>query len=108
MPPRRIVRARPSTAGLAIASIGYEGALTPSLLPHSLFFMLLLTAVGTATGYAIGATAGWALRKVPAIGRWKAPRWSVIVLLLVMWIPALLFTPVLHRVIHRFHWDEKI
>ena len=21
---------------------------------------------------------------------------------------ALLFTPVLHRVIHRFHWDEKI
>lgn len=87
------MRARPSTAGLAVAAIGYAGALTPSLLPYPLPFLLLVTSVGTISGYAIGATAGWALRLIPALREWRAPRWSVAVLLLVLWVPALAFTP---------------
>ena len=93
MPPRRIVRSRPSTAGLAVAAIGYAGALTPSLLPYPLPFLLLVTSVGTISGYALGATAGWALRLIPPLRSWRAPRWSVILLLLVLWVPALAFTP---------------
>jgi len=87
------VRARPSTAGLAVAAIGYAGALTPSLLPYPLPFLLLVTSVGTISGYAIGATAGWALRLIPAVREWRAPRWSVALLLLFLWVPALAFTP---------------
>ena len=87
------MRARPSTAGLAVAAIGYAGALTPSLLPYPLPFLLLVTSVGTISGYAIGATAGWALRLIPAVREWRAPRWSVALLLLFLWVPALAFTP---------------
>ena len=94
MPPRRIVRARPSTAGLAVASIGYAGALTPSLLPHTLAFLLLLTAIGTVSGYAVGATFGWAFRLIPALRHWHAPRWSVLTMLVLGWGAALVFTPI--------------
>ncbi len=90
----RVVWRLPSIAGLIGAAIGYANALTPSLLPHSLMFLLLLTALGTLTGYAIGTTIGWALRKIPAVGRWHMPRWLVIVLLVLFWLPALAFTPV--------------
>jgi len=84
----------PSAIGLSVAAIGYAGALTPSLLPHSLVFLLLLTALGTVTGYAVGTTAAWALHKVPPVGRWRAPRWLVVAAPLAFWLPALAFTPV--------------
>jgi uncharacterized membrane protein len=90
----RIVRAMPSTAGVAVAAVGYAGALTPSLLPHAFTLLLLLTSVGTAAGYAIGATIGWLLRFIPFLRTWRAPRWSVIVLLAVLWLLALSFTPI--------------
>ena len=92
--PHRIVRRWPSVAGLIGGAIGYANALTPSLLPHSLMFLLLLTALGTLTGYAIGTTIGWALRKIPALGRWQMPRWLVILVLALFWLPALAFTPI--------------
>lgn len=94
MPPRRVVRARPSTAGLSVAAIGYAAALTPALLPYPLPFLLLLTSLGTVSGYAIGATAGWALRKIPRLRDWSAPRWSVWTMWAALWLPALAFTPV--------------
>jgi uncharacterized membrane protein len=91
--PRRTVWRAPSLGGLIGASFGYEAALTPSLLPHALMFLLLLTALGTLTGYAIGATIGWALRKIPALRDRRLPRWLLLVVIAVFWIPALAFTP---------------
>lgn len=90
----RIVRARPSTAGLAVAAVGYAAALTPSLLPHAFTFLLLLASLGTITGYALGATGGWLMRLIPSVREWHAPRWSPIALLLLLWLPALAFTPI--------------
>jgi uncharacterized membrane protein len=57
-------------------------------------FLLLLTALGTLTGYAIGATIGWGLRKIPAVRSWSVPRWLAVVVVAAVWIPALAFTPV--------------
>jgi uncharacterized membrane protein len=77
-----------------VAAIGYAAALTPALLPYPLPFLLLLTSLGTVSGYAIGATAGWALRKIPRLRDWSAPRWSVWTMWAALWLPALAFTPV--------------
>lgn len=92
--PGRIVRRWPCLGGVLGAAIGYASALTPSLLPQALTFLLVLTALGTVTGYAIGTTVEWALGRIPAIRRLTMPRWLVISLIAVVWIPALAFTPV--------------
>lgn len=90
----RTVWRRPCLGGLIGGAIGYANALTPSLLPVGLVFLLLLTALGTIVGYAIGSTIEWAVRKIPAIRRWRRPRWLTVVLIALFWIPALAFTPV--------------
>jgi uncharacterized membrane protein len=94
LPPRRVVRRAPSIIGLIIAALGYAAALTPSLLPHPLSFLLLLTVLGTLTGYAAGAIASWALNKVPWINRHR-PRVGIqVAIAVVAWVPAFIFTPV--------------
>ena len=94
LPPRRIVRRVPSIVGLVIAALGYAAALTPSLLPHALTFLLLLTGLGTVAGYAAGATASWAANKIPWV-RGHHPRRAIqVVIAVIFWVPALLFTPV--------------
>ena len=94
LPNRRVVRRAPSTVGLVGAACGYAAALTPSLLPHALTFLLLLTALGTLAGYAIGATASWAANKVPWVHRHHPRRWIQFAIVAVIWLPALVFTPV--------------
>ena len=91
--PRTVWRA-PCLGGIIGGAIGYASALTPSLLPVGLVFLLLLTALGTIVGYAIGSTIEWAVRKIPPCRRWRRPRWLVVVLIALFWIPALAFTPV--------------
>lgn len=90
----RLVWRPPALGGLLGAAFGYANALTPSLLPVGLMFILLLTALGTIVGYAIGTTIQWALLKIPALRRHRPPRWLVITLVALFWIPALAFTPV--------------
>lgn len=90
----RIVWRGPCLGGLLGAAIGYANALTPSLLPVGLTFLLLLTALGTVVGYAIGSVIEWAVRKIPAVRRHRAPRWLVFALIALFWIPALVFTPI--------------
>ena len=94
LPRRVVVRRLPSVAGLAVAAIGYAGALTPSLLPHTLMFLIVLTTLGTLSGYAIGATGGWLLRQLPSIGALRWPTWLAVTVPAVLWIPALVFTPI--------------
>ncbi len=94
LPRRRFVRRPPGLAGLLVAPIGYAAALTPSLLPHTLMFLLVLTTLGTLTGYAIGSTAGWALRLIPAVAGLRWPTWLTVTALAVVWLPALAFTPI--------------
>ncbi|CAB4928632.1 MAG: hypothetical protein F2840_00565 [Actinobacteria bacterium] len=94
LPNRRVVRRAPSTVGLIGAAFGYAAALTPSLLPHALTFLLLLTALGTLAGYAIGATASWAANKIPWVRRHHPRRWIQFAIVAVTWLPALVFTPV--------------
>jgi uncharacterized membrane protein len=65
LPQRRVIRRAPSIIGLVVVALGYAAALTPSLLPHRLTFLLLLTVLGTLSGYAAGATASWAVNKLP-------------------------------------------
>lgn len=89
-----ILRRLPSTSGLVGAAVGYAAALTPSLLPVPMTFLLILTSVGSITGYAIGTTIEWAVRKVPAIAHWSLPRWIRAVILAGFWIPAIAFTPI--------------
>lgn len=91
--PRTLGR-RPCLGGVIGGAIGYANALTPSLLPTGLTFLLLLTALGTIVGYAIGSTIQWALLRIPVIRRRRAPRWLPVLLVAVVWIPALAFTPV--------------
>ena len=76
------------------AAVGYAAALTPSLLPTPMTFLLLQTAVAAVSGYAIGATIEWAVRKIPAVSRFALPRWIRVVILAGFWLPALAFTPV--------------
>ncbi|CAB4873041.1 unannotated protein [freshwater metagenome] len=80
--------------GLVGASLGYAAALTPSLLPHALTFLLLLTALGTLTGYAAGSIASWALNKIPWLCAHHPKPWIQIAIIAVAWLPALAFTPV--------------
>ncbi|MFZ4485646.1 MAG: alpha/beta-hydrolase family protein [Candidatus Nanopelagicales bacterium] len=94
LPNRRVVRRAPSTVGLIGAAFGYAAALTPSLLPHALTFLLLLTALGTLAGYAIGATASWAANKIPWVRHHHPRRWIQFAIVAVIWLPALVFTPV--------------
>jgi len=94
IPKRRIVRARPSSVGLVGAAGGYAAALTPSLLPHALTFLLLLTALGTLSGYAAGATVSWAVNKIPWVDRHHPSRWIQVLIVAVIWLPALIFTPI--------------
>lgn len=93
-PRRRLLLRPPSSAGLTGAAIGYAAALTPSLLPHQLMFLLLLTSLGALSGYAIGTTLAWAVGKIPAIRRMRPPRAVLIAVPLAVWFAALAFTPV--------------
>ena len=90
----RIVFRAVSTTGLIVSSLAYAAALTPSMLPRPLTFLLLLATLGTTIGYAIGTTIGWLLRKIPWVRRHRLPRWATIVVPLVAWLPSLAFTPI--------------
>jgi uncharacterized membrane protein len=91
--PRRVVVLRPpGVAGLIVAAVGYAGALTPSLLPHTLMFLIVLTTLGSLSGYAIGATVGWALRQLPSVRGLRWPTWLIATVLAVVWVPAIAFT----------------
>lgn len=81
-------------AGLTVAAFGYGAALTPSLLPRPLMFLLLLTALGTVVAYSFGAAAWWALRKISVVGRWKSPRLLRFGIPALAWVIALILTPV--------------
>ncbi len=89
-----MVRRAPCLGGLIGGAIGYANALTPSLLPVGITFLLLLTALGTVVGYAIGTTIEWALLKIPAVRRRPLPRWLRITVIAVFWGLALAFTPI--------------
>ena len=91
---KQILLAKPSMAGLTGAAGGYMAALTPSLLPHKLMFLLLLTALGSLTGYAIGATLAWAAAKVLPSPKVRWVRAFRFVIPVVVWLAALVFTPV--------------
>jgi uncharacterized membrane protein len=90
---KQILLRKPSMAGLTAAAGGYMAALTPSLLPHKLMFLLLLTALGTLTGYAIGTTGAWLVAKL----RWRPrSRWLRAIRFVIpalVWLVALAFTP---------------
>lgn len=83
-----------SPAGLVGASAGFAAALTPSMLPRPLAFLLLLVTLGTLVGYAIGSTLGWVFRRIPWARRHALPRWAAICLPVAAWLPSLAFTPV--------------
>ena len=55
----RVVWTKPSYGGLVGAALGYIAALTPSLLPRALPFMIVVTAVGVVAGYAAGSAIEW-------------------------------------------------
>lgn len=90
----RIVFRALSTTGLVLASLAYAAALTPSMLPRPLTFLLLLSTLGATIGYAIGATIGWLLRNIPWVRRHRLPRWAAITVPVVAWLPSLAFTPI--------------
>jgi uncharacterized membrane protein len=91
---RHLLIRRPNLAGLTAAAVGYAAALTPSLLPHKLMFLLLLTALGTLSLYAIGTTASWAACRIPRLRDVRAP-WAVQVAIPALaWLAAFAFTPV--------------
>lgn len=81
-----------SPTGLVVASVGFAAALTPSMLPRPLIFLILLAVLGTVVGYGIGASAGWLGRKT----RWQpgVPRWVPIILPVAAWLPSLAFAPI--------------
>lgn len=91
---KRILLAPPSLVGLTLAAVGYAAALTPSLLPHKLMFLLLLTALGTLSGYAIGTTGSWLLRKIPWVRSLELPGWVRFGIPAVVWVASLSFTPI--------------
>ncbi len=91
---RAVLLRAPRTGGLIGAAVGYAAALTPSLLPHPLTFLLLLTSLGSVVGYAIGTIIEWAVLKIPVLRGSRSPLWVRALLLGVFWLPALLFTPV--------------
>jgi len=88
----RIVWRALSPTGAVFASLGFAAALTPSMLPRPLTFLVLLTVLGSLIGYAVGATTGWLLRKTP----WarQLPRWVAVGLPVLAWLPSLVFTPI--------------
>ncbi|MEI6361727.1 MAG: alpha/beta-hydrolase family protein [Actinomycetes bacterium] len=90
---KQILLRKPSMAGLTAAAGGYMAALTPSLLPHKLMFLLLLTALGTLTGYAIGTTVAWAAAKMKWRPRSRVVRAIRYVIPALAWLVALAFTP---------------
>ncbi len=94
VPACRIVRRWPPFMGLIGASIGYAAALTPSLLPHTLTFLLLLAAIGSVTGYAGSTTIGWLLNKIRWIRGHHPKRWVQSTIVVLVWLSALTFTPV--------------
>ena len=91
---RRIVRARLSALGVMFAALGYVIALTPSLLPRPLSLLIVLASVGAALAYALGSIIAWAWRKIPVTSTWILSRGPRAVLMILAWIPAVLFTPI--------------
>ena len=81
-----------SPTGLVVSALAFAAALSPSMLPRPLTFLLLLAVLGTVIGYAIGTTLGWLVRKT-ALAR-PVPRWAAIGIPLLAWLPSLAFAPV--------------
>ena len=90
----RVVWTRPSYSGLLGAAAGFIAALTPSLLPRAVPFMIVVAAVGITAGYAVGSAIEWFARSVARIEAWYPDRKVTTVTLLVTWGPALGFTPI--------------
>jgi uncharacterized membrane protein len=90
---KQILLSRPSLVGITAAAVGYSAALTPSLLPHKLMFLLLLTALGTLTGYALGTTASWLVNKNSWVRDAKLPRTVRFGIPALAWLLAFAFTP---------------
>jgi uncharacterized membrane protein len=90
---KQVLLHKPSLVGLTTAAVGYAAALTPSLLPHKLMFLLLLTALGTLTGYSIGTTASWAVNKIRWVSSVRFPRVVRFGIPGLVWLLAFAFTP---------------
>jgi len=91
---RRVVRAPLSAVGMALAAPGYVIAMTPSLLPRPIGLLIVLASVGAALGYAVGASIGWAWRKLPITSSRQLHGSLRLILIVIAWIPALIFTPI--------------
>lgn len=91
---KQVLLAKPSLVGLTAAAVGYAAALTPSLLPHKLMFLLLLTAVGTLTGYALGTTIAWLVGKMSWVRTVRFPWFVKYGIPGLVWLMALIVTPV--------------
>lgn len=93
-PRARFVRSRLSLVGLGFASVTYLAALQPSLLPRPLMFLVILSALGVVGGYALGALISWLLNLNSWIRMHHPKRWLAWVLVGIVWLPSLLFTPI--------------
>lgn len=93
-PRTRFVRQPPSLVGLGVAAPFYAAALLPSLLPRPLTFLIVLAALGTVGGYALGAVVSWLLNLIPWIRAHHLPRRWTITIVVLLWIPPLAFTPI--------------
>ena len=90
----RVVWTKPSYGGLVGAALGYFAALTPSLLPRALPFMIVVTAIGVVAGYAAGSAIEWFARTIARLDAWYPNKKVTTVSLVVTWGLALVFTPI--------------
>ncbi|MDE1047678.1 MAG: alpha/beta-hydrolase family protein [Candidatus Nanopelagicales bacterium] len=84
----------PSYGGVIGGGIGYAAALTPSLLPRTTFFMILVAGLGMAAGYAIGSTVEWVVRSISRFTASYPDRKIVLLSLLAIGIPCAILTPI--------------
>ena len=90
----RVVWTKPSYGGLVGAALGYFAALTPSLLPRALPFLIVVTAIGVVAGYAAGSAIEWFARTIARLDAWYPNKKVTTVSLVVTWGLALVFTPI--------------
>ena len=90
----RVVWTKPGYGGLIGAALGYLAALTPSLLPRALPFMIVVTAVGVVAGYAAGSGIEWFARTIAKLDAWYPNKKVTTVSLVVTWGLVLAFTPI--------------
>jgi uncharacterized membrane protein len=70
----RILRRRPSPAGLATALVFFGFSLTPSLVPRDPPFQAVVSGLSVISGYALGATTGAVLRRMGFRLHWRQSR----------------------------------